>query len=447
MGERPALRNGLLAVLVLYSLFHLGYSVARYNPFTNPSVSGDFDRALREAGEVRREWREDRTLLGGGKGYDVVHPLPYYVALWPFLDWGEEKAGKFFFAIQFLLFPLAILFLVWSVAGRSAAWADYVLAFALAANFQPFLETLSQHKVEGIEFFLLCGAILALARKRDLLGGALICTAAALKYLPAVLLFFLLVKRKYRALLGFLGAGIGILALLVIGFGMDHVRPLVAQQSARMMWDTRVQSNQQIGYIEFQSVNGAVNRLFSAPGAGRSFQEVLLIGTTNMVNPQIAYVVSLILKILLTAAALFFLWPKKGNRLGEGKEGGDLYLLELSVGLSMLVVFIQGVRLHYAVLLLPAYVLTGLILYRRRRQLRINEALLFLFSYLMGGIGIPAGMLQLLPENPLWGKLYLQAYRWYSFPLLGYLLLGGAAVLCHRRLRLAEAARGVIHER
>ena len=425
-------KRAALVLFLLYSAAHLVYSIQHYNPVTAPAVSGDFLRTYREASELKSQWERTRGLSITQNDH-LYHPLTYYVALWPLVGLGEKRVCLLLFLLQFILFPWAIVLLVRSVARESVTWVEYALSFALAVNFHPFLETLAQHKTEGVEFFLICAAVYALGRGREVGCGALVCAAAGLKYLPAVLVLFFLIKRQTRVLLGFFGAALILLVLLAAVFGVPAIQPLLAHHVFRLLFSGEVQSNRQESYIEFQSVSGAVKRWFSAVEPGQTFSNLLEAGSGRVVHPAAARFLSFLLQALLTVP---FVWLTGSPwHVRREERRWPLYLLELSLGLTMLVVLIQAIRLHYAILLLPAYILTGLVLYRHRSEVPLRGKLLFGLAYLLGGIVIPAGLLRFLPASLVWGRLHFQVYLWTSGPVIGYLLLGVAILLCHKRLR------------
>lgn len=189
-----ALKRILWGALLAYTALHLTYSVVRYDVFSGLS-SGDFNRAYGES----MEWK---SFLNASAQRWHFHPPFYYTILLGVdaLLGGRQNVVYFFYGIQFLLFPLAIVCLVktvWEGQGRPS-WAAYGVAAVLAVNFQPFLETLAQHKVEGLEFVLICVALLAFRRGRDLWCGSLLMLAANLKYLPALLLVHFGAKREWK---------------------------------------------------------------------------------------------------------------------------------------------------------------------------------------------------------------------------------------------------------
>lgn len=117
----------------------------------------------------------------------------------------------------------------------------------------------------------------------------------------------------------------------------------------------------------------------------------------------------------------------------------DCYLLEISLSMVMIVILGHTIAVHYGILLLPAFVFTGLLLLRRWGAFRLKEKALFVVGYCLSAMAIPGGLLRKLPPHPLWGQDHHLIYLWLSFPTYGYMLLFMCILLCHRRLLEAEA--------
>jgi len=200
-GQRSFLLRWLVVGLGCYTLFHVAYSLHHYNIFSG-QLSGDFRRVFKEA----VEWKQTGILPLG----NVLYPPLYYLLLLPFAQWDFPSVTYVFYFLQFPLYYAAILCLVYAVSpSQTPSTMEYVIATVLTLNFQPFLETLAMHKVEGIEFFLICLAFYTFRKQRDLLTGVLVMLAANLKYLPGALAVGFVLKRQWRVVRGI------ILSLLV----------------------------------------------------------------------------------------------------------------------------------------------------------------------------------------------------------------------------------------
>jgi len=430
----PVVKRALWAVLLVYTVLHLGYSVARYSVFSGAS-SGDFNRAYQEAAEFKQGLASGKPLEG------VFHPPFYYLLLLgtDALVGGRFQAILFFYFLQFLLFPAAIWFLArsaWVSPGRPTPSA-YGLAAVLTVNFQPFLETLAQHKVEGIEFFLICAAIWALKKGRGILSGALILLAANLKYLPAILLAHFFMKREKRVLLGALAGGAIIAGLLWLAFGGGIARSGLLRNVSDQLFSHKYEGTVPEASVEMQTLSGTVNRWFARPAPPTVFMDYIRQGSYMPVpNPSFALNLALALKIFAGAGWLWFIRRRWKTKPAE--TGWMLHLLEISVTLIMTLVISQASRVHYSILLLPAFVWTGLILYQKARQFSLQERCLFGLAYALTGMLIPGGLLNLLPPHPVWGQHYSWMFLWWSLPFYGALLLGLCALRMHHRILMGE---------
>ncbi len=420
-------------LLLSYTAFHLGYSVMRYSVFQGTS-SGDFNRVYQEA----KEWR--LTLIPDLKKESLGHPHPpFYYTILLILDTilgGRQNLTYFFYFLQFLLFPLAVVCLAqaaWLGQGSPPLMA-YGVATVLVVNFQPFLETLAQHKVEGVEFFLICLGILAFRRKRDMLCGGLVMLAANLKYMPALLLAHFCVKRQWKVLLGSLIGVALVCATLYASFGPQSLSSGFFRQAVGLFIDHKHEGNAPGASVEMQTLSGTVNRWFARPVPPTPFMHYIRVGSYMPVpNPALAFGTAGVLKILAGLGWLFFIRRKWGVQTREGKW--QSHLLEISLTLVMIFVISQASRVHYAILVLPAFVFVGLLLVQQGRTFPLREKCLFGLAYTFTGMLIPGGLLNRLPPHPVWEHMYSWMYLWWSLPFYGILLLGVCILLLHHRMQ------------
>ena len=125
-------------------------------------------------------------------------------ALWPFMTWTPLPIGAALYVLSNVLAGLASIWIVARWWLREDADATFVWPVALiSANFA--------HAIQANQLtmwtLLLCVAGLALAeRRRGLIGGALLGLAALLKTMPAIFLFYLLLRRRGWAVVGMAAA-------------------------------------------------------------------------------------------------------------------------------------------------------------------------------------------------------------------------------------------------
>lgn len=423
----------LWALLLAYTLLHLASSVTQYSIFRGAS-SGDFNRAYLEASE----WKA--SLAGSARSWNLYPPF-YYALLLGVDAWagGMRNCAFFFYFLQFLFFPAALLCLtraVWTGPSRPP-WFAYGVTTVLAVNFQPFLETLALHKVEGIEFLLICLGLLAFRRKRHLLCGGLLMAAANLKYLPALLLVHFGLKREWRVLWGAAVGAALVAGVLVAAFGPRMLTFGFLDKAAALMLDHRHEGNRPEASVEMQTLSGTVNRWLARPSPPMTFTEYLQRGGYVPVpNPSLAYGLAGTLKVLAILGWIFFLRRRWREREREARW--PLHVLEISLTLTMIFVISQASRVHYSILALPAFVAVGLLLAQRGGTFRIRWKVLFGLAYFLTAMVIPGGVLNKLPPHPVWGQTHSWMVLWWSLPFYGVLLLGLCAIGMHRELFAGE---------
>lgn len=418
-----ALKRILWGAVVVYTALHLAYSVAQYSIFSGAS-SGDFNRVVQET----MEWQQAGALSPDSM---VLHPPLYYLFILgtKAVLGSREGLAFFFYFTQFLLFPAAIAFMVHAVYGSfRAGWVPYLVASALVINFQPLLETLAQFKVEGIEFFLICLAVVWFQKGWHVGCGAVTLIAANLKYLPGILLVYFLVKRQWRVLRGGIYAGILVLALLAVA-GVNSFDLLVRHPADLVLNPHKHAENSLVASVEMQTLTKAVYRWLAETDPPETFAHRLRHGDYVPVERSkipLAIALASGLRLAAVAAYLFLIWRPPAR--------WELSLLEISLSLVMIPMLIQASRVHYAILVLPAFVFAGLLLLREGSRYRLPEKLLFAGGYALTGMIIPGGLLNKLPPHPVWGQMHSWMYFWWSLPFYGIVLLGVSILWMRRRM-------------
>ena len=161
----------------------------------------DWDDLRTESAYV---WQHGHTAPGTAMfGY---LPATTFV-LWPFTAWLPQPLGLSFFVASNLLAAIASVWIVrrwWMGLGGHAAWFVWPVLL-VCANFQHAL----QANQLTLWTLLLCVAGLALVgRRRGFLGGSLVGLAAVIKIMPGILVLYLILRRRWRALGGVLVAGV-----------------------------------------------------------------------------------------------------------------------------------------------------------------------------------------------------------------------------------------------
>ncbi len=417
------------ALALLYSALHLAYSVATYNPIATPSISSDFHASYQEAAH----WKKTGELKLMG-ATNMPYPIFFYWWISPLTAVPYASLSSGLYLAQFFLFAWALLLLVRTAAPDSIArLMECGVAFMLAVNFQPFLEILSQHKVEGLEFFLICVALFLFKKGKDLPSGAVIFFAAALKYLPGFLVIYFLLKREWRVLAGFLLAAVVCVTAFILLHGTEAFWNLGVRQTLWLGFSPAAESNHMNSVFELQSLTQIVNRFFTRVDPA-AFKEMLQRAQSVWVTtPEAAWRTAMALKLLFFCAFLF--WIRERYSPLYRRQAWPVVLLEISLALAMIPILFKPFRLQYGILLLPAFVTTGLIMLEHRQRLKRLEKILFGAGYALSAMLIPGGLLNRLPPHPLWENSYARLYAWWGLPFYGYLLLGISALVCRRRLQ------------
>ena len=430
MGRRAGWRL-LLGLVICYSAVHLGYSLWRYR------IWGRDASTIVYGADVRRPWMEAKNWKAGKPLLlrDVIYPPLYYALMVPWTNLEYRVVEPIFYVSQFLWYLLAIWLMVKTAfLDKPPPVMAYVVATALMVNFHPFLETVALYKVEGLEVFLICLAIYAFKHHRDVAAGMIIVVAANLKYLPGILILYFLVKREWRVILGMLIGAVLLVGLLLPMFGAKLLWDY-ASYPAMFLFDHSLWGTGAEASLEFQTLTGTVNRWFAGFAGMR--ENLSMQRYAPVLNPRAAFLIIGTLKACLVGFYLYLIrhrWPPEQRR-----ARWPSYLYEVSLTLIMIFIISPISLIHYGILLLPAFVMVGLIFYQQAPLFRLKEKLLFAAAYALTAVIIPGGVWnRLLPPHPVWGERHAWVYFWLSFPFYGYLLLGACILLCLRRLQHAE---------
>ena len=420
-----------LCALLGYSVLHVGYSIYQYNPFVFEASGGDFRATFQGV----LDWRRSGSFAAvGGPSNAVYYPPLFYVLLWPLTTVSWATAARLCYLAQWFPLYAAVVWVVKAAAGRQQpTLLAYLAGLMLTVNFQPFLATVAQYKIETFEFVLICGAIYALHRRRDVLAGAAIALAAHLKYLPGILVGYFLLTRERKVLLGVLLGALLVLAVLLPILGPRTLWAFLIEHPLRLLFNSGVEFNRFDASPERQTLGGTIYRWFGVVTPPNTFEYQLRIGIAPLSHPRLAAGIARAAKLLAVGWYLWFITRRRWQT-AERATRWPLLLYEISLTLLMIFVVTQGARVHYAILVLPAFVLTGLLLLQGWRQFRWPEKVLFFAAYSLSGWLIPGGLLDRLPPSPVWGRAYANFYLWLSLPFYGFVLLGLCIVLCYRRV-------------
>ena len=390
--RRLALRvvgGGFCVLLVVYSITHFIHTGMEGRAAMRPQCWGDFSLAF-PAAFVKRynpslfeQFTQTNTGIRdperdeGGWWYGpVLHGLTL-----PLTVLSSRATACLLWKLAnltFLTVSVVLLFRVLFASIRRARWAFAAVFTALWLNAYPLLEAFRQANIEIFELCLLmvayrCFRAIATTATparitpTELWGGVCLGTAIMTKFLPAIGLPYLLIKRRWKMLVtAVLTAGVIAVATQVT---LDWRKSLTMQHLIVTRFPTRT-------HAHVQSLSGLVSRWFAEIPAG---------GLTRTVNPVIpaerqrlaVRVVRTSVVVALVAFGLLF-WLRRASAAIELEWSlllafmifvppwnEDYYQMFLLVPLSVLLTYAwnaQRHRLGWWLLLAACYLSTGSII-------------------------------------------------------------------------------------
>lgn len=184
--------------------------------------------------------------------------------------------------LQIAIYLATALFAVRTLR-PAAAWPFAALAAVLALNFEPFFETLWRLQLETPILLLLLLGLYGMQRGRDALAGAALGVAVMLKIYPGMLLLYLLLRRRWRAVGWCLGAMVAIQLLSLAVFGLSENFVYLFRILPGMLGEAPLLDAENLGLGRYvQSLLGAgpgaaawITRLLALALAGASVAAVL----------------------------------------------------------------------------------------------------------------------------------------------------------------------------
>jgi hypothetical protein len=290
-----------------------------------------------------------------------------------------------------------LLLLAGTVLSWLRMWKLPTISYAAAgvlilANFRPLVDTLAFGQIDLVLLFLLTLAFWALREQRDSLAGILIAAGVMFKIYPILLLAFIVVKRRWWALAGFV-AGMLLLngsAIAVIGWPMHRV----------YLFEVVPQIGGTTSWVENQTVSAFLARLVATP------TEAFILDDRRIALAGLA--ISALGGLLACGLSL-----PASDRRSTG------FALQYGQFLLLMVLAVPAAWMHYQTLLFLVFAALLLHFYKRRVSL-LRAALLGLAFGLIGFgnqwtyyDGTVTGILTILGIS----------YKFYGMLLLGGLLV------------------------
>lgn len=143
------------------------------------------------------------------------HPLPFYLLYIPFTQ-GSLASGYIKHAFwQFFLYAAGLLLLCrhfLADSDKKIAWLTWALLTVGSFSWGVWLDNFLLGQVGGLFFFSLATVVVCTWKKQDILCGLALAIAILLKLYPALLIVWLLAKRRYKAV-GYCAFTLAMLAL------------------------------------------------------------------------------------------------------------------------------------------------------------------------------------------------------------------------------------------
>jgi hypothetical protein len=334
MERGRAWKPALLAILAVAAVVHLGVMI----DFALGRSGPDFWILFRGA---RDWWR-------GGSMYNLVavqenhfgHVFkvpPFYGML--FLPFVQQDGLMILFWHRMLnsaLLAATVLlcFRAFGVYVASALGVGLLMLF----NMRPLADVIAYGQVDILLLLLLVVAVAALQRGRDGLAGAAVALGTLFKLYPALLLVFFVLKRQWRALIGFVAAMLLCNGLAVILVGWDLHATYLFGVLPRIGGGT--------SWVENQTINGFVSRLFAEGITAEKFD-----------HPLVSFITYGCFLLALAGAAWLARRPAERH--------SPRFVLQFGLFVVLMVLTVPAAWMHYqTIVILPFF---GLLLYAAER--------------------------------------------------------------------------------
>ncbi len=167
--------------------------------------------------------------------HPTPHPPTVILLALPLGFFSFQVAALVWFVFELVCLMAAAYGMSWWFNSQEHVWRRAFFIFFFMLAWRPWMEELMNGQLGIFQLALLVGAWLALRKERDWIGGALLGITIALKLIAWPLAFFLLIRRRWRAVFS-IGLAFGVcnlLALLIMGW--DQIFYYYTQVSVQVM--------------------------------------------------------------------------------------------------------------------------------------------------------------------------------------------------------------------
>jgi hypothetical protein len=262
----------VIALLVLLSGFHFvrGAQGARAYGFVDFPIFLAQARLFVMTGELYADPGSPELYAPSAAVYKF--PPLYAAMLVPLVRHGiPESLYIGHWLLQLILYAGAVLTtLAWLGRGRGATF--WVGGAVLAANFEPFFETLWRLQIETPLLLLLTLALVAYTGRRQAWTGAALGAAAMLKVYPLFLLLYFGVRRNWRVLIGTVAAVAGLLAVSVLVIGIRENATYYLKILPLLLAEAPQASSENLSWARFLELGMGL-----APGVAKRVGQALVL--------------------------------------------------------------------------------------------------------------------------------------------------------------------------
>ncbi|MGM9991968.1 MAG: glycosyltransferase 87 family protein [Candidatus Bruticola sp.] len=201
------------------------------------------------------------------------HPLPFYLLYLPFCQ-GSFAQGYIQHALwQYFLYAVGLLLLCKNLMENSLkSWITWALMAVGSFSWGLWIDNLLLGQVGGLFFFCLAATVICAWKKQDFGCGLALAISILLKLYPALLLFWLISKKKYKAA----AYAILSLALLSLSAGLQWGFFRFSQYCSFVFTQ---QSYQEV--VSNQSIMSIISSsLYDMPSTVIKFLNLLIIAST-----------------------------------------------------------------------------------------------------------------------------------------------------------------------
>jgi len=404
----------LLAAILLYSLVHFAYSgiyaalrvegADFRSIFPGKLMFGAVERWPRLA----KEWIIITSYIPSTVIWNYG-PVPHFLTL-PFV-FVSTKAQALTIILGINLVFTFISACLWTrmvggdrlrpllIGGIACVWLNYF----------PLLEALAGREIEVLELFLITVAMWALRRQRQTLAGVGIGVAAMTKFLPAIFIPYLLIKRFHRAF------WVAVITTLLLGglgqwlLGFEHSVTLSL---------LREETGGQIHQVSapHQALASVLYKMFTHFDPQQRHPVILY--------HEILRPLGMILQAALLLVCGGFLWRWRQSRLLE---------LETALLAIVMVLAAPHANTYYLVFVLPALSVGVASWVQQPQAFTPVLKAAFIGAIVLSGLLVPMQVLGWM--TGLSGDTVAQVIQLYSLPAVGMMLAAITMVGLHQSVR------------